>query len=157
MVDYLNATRLLNTIEPDYWDAVLEASSRRGFDEQQNKALVVGDTSDSPLENGLYGLTGIGSTANLTAALTTAIVEAALSASVHYAGPDANRAIVTTETNVGVMRTLAQPAAVAALMAQTTNENGSDQVRDARVFSAPTSSLMPKPGGAWLGRWPTFC
>ena len=134
LIDYLNATRLLNTIEPDYWDAVLSIVSRR-FDEQQNRALVVGDTSDSPLENGLYGLTGIGSSANLTAAITTAIVEAALSASVHVAGPDANRAIVTTETNVGVMRTLAQPAAVAALMAQTTNENGSDQVRDAKVFS----------------------
>ena len=71
----------------------------------------------------------------MTAALTSTIVEAALSASVHYAGPAANRAIVTTETNVGVMRTLAQPTAVAPLMAQTTNENGTDQVRDARVFS----------------------
>ena len=78
LVDYLNATRLLNTIEPDYWDAVLSIVSRR-FDEQQNRALVVGDTSDSPLENGLYGLTGIGSTANLTAAITTTHVEAALS------------------------------------------------------------------------------
>ena len=134
LVDYLNATRLLNTIEPDYWDAVLSIVSRR-FDEQQNKSIVVGDTSDSPLENGIYGLANIGSTANLSAAITTAIVEAALSASVHYAGPDANRVIVTTETNVATMRTLAQPAAVNALMAQTTNQNGSDMVRDARVFS----------------------
>ena len=33
------------------------------------------------------------------------------------------------------MRTLAQPAAVCCVDGATTNENGSDQVRDARVFS----------------------
>ena len=134
LVDYLNATRLLNTIEPDYWTSVLEIVSRR-FDEQQNKALVVGDTSDSPLENGIYGLANIGSSANLSAAITTAIVEAALTASVHVAGPDANRVIVTTPENVATMRTLAQPAAVAALMSPTPAENGQDMVRDARIWT----------------------
>ena len=151
LVDYLNATRLLNTIEPDYWDAVLQIVERR-FSEQMNRGLVVGDGVNSPLENGMYGLAGVGSSANLSAAITTAIVESALSASVHVAGPDANRAIITTETNVATMRSLAQPAAVSALMAQTTSANGTDQVRDAKVFSCgffPAGKTRRGVAGPW--------
>ena len=151
LVDYLNATRLLNTIEPNYWDAVLQIIERR-FSEQMNLGLVAGDGVNSPLENGMYGLAGIGSSANLSAALTTTIVEASLSPSVHVAGPDANRAIVTTETNVATMRSLAQPAAVAPLLAQTTNQNGTDQVRDARVFSCgffPAGKTRRGIAGPW--------
>ena len=134
LVDYLSITRVLDVLEPEYWGAVLEVVLTR-FGEQQNRAVIVGDTANSPLPAGLYGLANVGSSANLTAAITTAIVEAALSASVHVAGPDAGRAIVTTETNVGTMRTLAQPTAVAALMSPTPAMNGEDRVRDARVFS----------------------
>ena len=134
LVDYLSITRVLDVLEPQYWGSVLEVVLTR-FGEQQNRALIVGDTANSPLENGLYGLTGIGSSANLAAAITTAMVESALSASVHVAGPDAGRAIITTETNVQTMRSLAQPAAVSALMSPTPAMNGEDRVRDARVFT----------------------
>ena len=63
------------------------------------------------------------------------MVESALSASVHVAGPDAGRAVITTETNVQTMRSLAQPAAVSALMSPTPAMNGEDRVRDARVWT----------------------
>ena len=134
LVDYLSITRVLEVLEPMYWGEVLTVVLDR-FVEQQNKSLVVGDTANSPLENGLYGLTGIGSSGNLNAAITTALIESALAASVHVAGPDAGRAIVTTPSNVQTMRSLAQPSAVSALMSPTPAANGLDMVRDARVWT----------------------
>jgi hypothetical protein len=134
LVDYLSITRVLDTLEPEYWGATLEVVLRR-FMEQQNKAIVVGDTANSPLPGGIYGLAGIGSSADLSAAITTDDVELALSASVHVASPEAGRAIITTAQNVQTMRTLAQPTAVAPLMSPTPAMNGEDRIRDARVFT----------------------
>ena len=134
LVDYMALTRVLEVLEPEFEGAVLNVVLNR-FMEQMNKGLIVGDTADSPLEDGLYGLTGIGSSANLNAAITTAIIEAALADSVHVASPQAGRAIVTTATNVGTMRSLAQPTAVAALMSPTPAMNGEDMIRDARVWT----------------------
>ena len=130
----MSLTRVLEVLEPEFEGSVLDVVLAR-FMEQMNRGIVVGDTTDSPLEDGLYGLADVGSSANLTAAITTAHVEAALSASVHVAGPDAGRAIITTATNVQTMRSLAQPAAVAALLAPTPAANGEDRVRDARVWT----------------------
>ena len=135
LIDYLSITRVLDVLEPEYWGEVLDVVLNR-FGEQQNLAIVSGDTANSPLAAGLYGLAGIGSSANLTAAITTANVEAALSASVHVAGPDAGRAIITTPANVQTMRSLAQPTAVAALMSPTPAMNGEDMIRDARVWTS---------------------
>ena len=134
LVDYMSLTRVLQVLEPEYEGAILEVVLRR-FMEQQNKSIIVGDTTDSPLPDGLYGLADVGSSANLTGAITVANVEAALSASVHVASAQSGRAIVTTPTNVMTLRTLAQPTAVAPLMAQTPAMNGEDRVRDARVFT----------------------
>ena len=139
LVDYMSLTRVLTVLEPEFEGDVLTVVLRR-FEEQQNKATIVGDTAESPLENGLYGLAGIGSSANLSGALTTAVIEAGLSVSVHAAAPDAGRAIVTTPENVQTMRSLAQPAAVSALMSPTPAMNGQDMVRDARVW---TSGFFP--------------
>ena len=134
LTDYMALTRVLEVLEPEFEGSVLNVVLNR-FMEQMNRGIIVGDTADSPLEDGLYGLTGIGSSANLNAAITTALVEAALSASVHVASPEAGRAIVTTETNVQTLRSLAQPTAVAALMSPTPAMNGEDRVRDARVWT----------------------
>ena len=134
LVDYMALTRVLEVLEPEFEGSVLNVVLNR-FMEQMNRGIIVGDTADSPLEDGLYGLAGIGSSAPLNAAITTAVVEAALSASVHVASPEAGRAIVTTPTNVQTMRSLAQPTAVAALMSPTPAMNGEDRVRDCRVWT----------------------
>ena len=134
LVDYMALTRVLEVLEPEFEGSVLTVVLNR-FMEQMNKGIIVGDTVDSPLENGLYGLADVGSSVNLAAAITTAHVEAALSASVHVAGPDAGRAIITTPSNVQTMRSLAQPAAVSALMSPTPAMNGEDRIRDARVWT----------------------
>ena len=134
LVDYMSLTRVLSVLEPGFEGDVLNVVLRR-FEEQQNKATIVGDTANSPLPDGLYGLADVGSSANLNAAITTTLVESALSASVHVAGEGSGRAIVTTPTNVATMRGLAQPTAVAQLMAPTPAMNGEDRVRDARVWT----------------------
>ena len=134
LVDYMSLTRVLQVLEPEYEGAILEVVLRR-FMEQQNRAIIAGDTADSPLPDGLYGLANVGSTGNLNSAISVVNVEAALSASVHVASVDSGRAIITTPTNVATMRSLAQPAAVAPLMSPTPAMNGEDRVRDARVFT----------------------
>ena len=122
-------------LEPEYWGSVLDVVLTR-FGEQQNRALVAGDTANGPLgAAGLYGLAGIGSSDDLAAAITVENVEALMAASVHVAGPEAGRAIITTAGNVETMRSLAQPAAVSAFMSPTPAMNGEDRVRDARVFT----------------------
>ena len=139
LVDYMALTRVLEVLEPEFEGSVLTVVLNR-FMEQMNRGLVVGDTANSPLENGLYGLADVGSSANLAAALTTANVETALATSVHVAGPDAGRAIITTPENVQTLRSLAQPSAVSALMSPTPAMNGEDRIRDARVW---TSDFFP--------------
>ena len=139
LVDYMSLTRVLQVLEPEYEGALLEVVLRR-FMEQQNRAIVVGDTADSPLPDGLYGLADVGSSGNLNSAISVTNVEMALSASVHVASPQAGRAIITTPENVQTLRSLAQPAAVAALMSPTPAMNGEDRVRDARVF---TTNFFP--------------
>ena len=139
LVDYMSLTRVLQVLEPEYEGAVLEVVLRR-FMEQQNRAIIAGDTTDSPLPDGLYGLADVGSSGNLNSAISVANVEAGLSASVHAASAQSGRAIVTTPENVQTLRSLAQPAAVSALMSPTPAMNGEDRVRDARVF---TTNFFP--------------
>ena len=133
LLDFMLMTRVLQVLEPEFEANVLEIVMRR-FLEAQNRALVVGGV-DSPFPTGVYGHAGIGSTADLTAVVETDDIEAALAASVHVAGPDSGRAIITSATTVTAMRQLAQPAAVSALMSPTPAMNGQDMIRDARVFT----------------------
>ena len=139
LVDYMALTRVLEVLEPEFEGSVLNVVLDR-FMEQMNKGLAVGDTANSPLPDGLYGLADVGSSANLTGAITVANLEALLSASVHVASPESGRAIITTPTNVTTLRTLAQPAAVSALMSPTPAANGEDRIRDCRVW---TSDFFP--------------
>ena len=151
LVDFLLMTRVLQVLEPEFEGNVLEIVMRRVM-EAQNRALIVGDTANSPFENGLYGHAGIGSSADLTAVVETDDIEAALAASVHVAGPGAGRAIITSATTVTAMRQLAQPAAVSALMSPTPAENGMDMIRDCRVF---TTDFFPaaNPYRGVVGPW----
>ena len=151
LVDYMLMTRVLQVLEPEFEGNVLEIVMRR-FMEAQNRALVVGDTVNSPFENGLYGHAGIGSSADLTAVVTTDDIEEALASSIHVAGQGAGRAIITSATTVTAMRQLAQPTAVSALMSPTPAENGEDRIRDVRVF---TTGFFPaaNPYRGVVGPW----
>ena len=65
LISYVNVTRVMDVLQPQFWTEVAMIAENAMM-EQVNRALLETASSDAP--TGMYNFTGVGSSANLSAA-----------------------------------------------------------------------------------------
>ena len=111
LLAYVNVTRLMDVLQPQFW-AEVGVIAEIAMMEQINRALIETASTDAP--TGMYDFTDVGTSANLTAAPTAAVVGSALQASA--LSSYGNRRMVMQHGVWQTLRALARPAGVAPLV-----------------------------------------
>ena len=155
LISYVNVTRVMDVLQPQFWTEVAMIAENAMM-EQVNRALLETASSDAP--TGMYNFTGVGSSANLSAAPSAAVVGTALEASA--LSSYGNRRMVMQHGVWQTLRALARPAGVAPLVDPAGGRFGSiDSVplevsglwTDAKLFRGITGPWENIVGRLWDG------
>ena len=119
LISLTNVTRLLDVLTPQYW-VELAMVAFAAMQEQLNRGLLETASTDAPI--GLYDFPNVGSSANLSAAPSAAVVGSALEASA--LSSYGNRRMVMQHGVWQTLRALARPAGVAPLVNPDTERFG---------------------------------